>query len=85
MMLCFIFSPNLQPRELPDKWQHDMFDDGFGSSKAERRDTSPVIGLETSGKLMVSNLDFGVSDADIKVCCYGITFKNCAEYFKYQY
>lgn len=61
---CFL---NLQPRELPDKWQHDMFDDGFGSSRVQRQDSSPVIGLETTGKLLVSNLDFGVSDGDLKV------------------
>lgn len=61
------FPSFLQPRELPDKWQHDMFDDGFGSSKAAKPDYSPSFGLETSGKLLVSNLDFGVSDSDIKV------------------
>lgn len=57
-------TPYTRPRELPDKWQHDMFEEHAGgyrgpSSGADRSE-------ESSGKLLVSNLDFGVSDSDLK-------------------
>ena len=57
---------SLQPKELPDVWQHDMYD---GSSGGFRRNSGGGGGgvQSSSGKLLVSNLDFGVNDSDIQV------------------
>lgn len=58
----------LQSREVPDVWQHDLYD---GSSGTARRGGGGGGGLGASpggsGKLLVSNLDFGVNDSDIQV------------------
>ena len=62
-----IFCCSLQPRELPDKWQHDMFEEHASGPRAPERSAGAERSEGNSGKLLVSNLDFGVSDSDMKV------------------
>ncbi|XP_070833256.1 THO complex subunit 4-like [Chaetodon trifascialis] len=57
-------TPYTRPRELPDKWQHDMFEEHAGGHRGPAAE--PERSTESNGKLLVSNLDFGVSDSDIK-------------------
>lgn len=55
--------PYTRPKELPDRWQHDMYTETAGV----RRAIAAIGGGAASvAKLLVSNLDYGVSDADIK-------------------
>uniref|UniRef100_A0A3Q0SU78 RRM domain-containing protein n=1 Tax=Amphilophus citrinellus TaxID=61819 RepID=A0A3Q0SU78_AMPCI len=65
------FTRNSRPTpELPDKWQHDMFEEHTGgrggNSGGNSGGSSGGNDGGNSGKLLISNLDFGVSDSDIK-------------------
>jgi len=53
------------PGNPDDKWEHDMFDEGPTQAKRSRTASLAADGLTSTGKLLVSNLDFAVSDADI--------------------
>ncbi|KAL3695580.1 hypothetical protein R1sor_009656 [Riccia sorocarpa] len=51
-------------RRAPDTtWQHDLFEDGTGAGVAT---AGRGMGIETGTKLYISNLDYGVSNDDIK-------------------
>lgn len=45
---------------MPEKWEHDLYD---GASKAK---TGGIGGIGGPAHLLVSNLDYGVSDNDIQ-------------------
>ena len=46
---------------LPDVWSHDKF------SETPRNMGGAARGAAGTGKLLISNLDFGVNDSDINV------------------
>lgn len=59
-----IFQPSKGNAE--GMWQHDLYDGSGGGIKRQRQ--VPAGGLTSgSGKLHISNLDFGVSESDIQV------------------
>jgi THO complex subunit 4 len=43
-------------------WQHDLYNDDTAVAPSSRS-----LGIETGTKLYISNLDYGVSNDDIKV------------------
>ena len=68
----------LQPKQLPNKWQHDLFDGSTGGgsggggggsfgNRTGRTGGGMSGGLSTGTKLHISNLDFGVSESDVEV------------------
>ncbi|XP_014767699.1 THO complex subunit 4 isoform X1 [Octopus bimaculoides] len=58
------FNNTRLPKELPDVWQHDLFDGG--TAGPIKRMIGGRISTAGQGKLLISNLDFGVNDSDIQ-------------------
>lgn len=56
---------------MPDVWEHDMFDGNQVKGKA-----AFSLGQSSNGKILVSNLDFGVNDSDIQVKITKLTLDN---------
>jgi len=64
-------TPYSRPRNVPDKWEHDMYDGAGGRTNSAIRSKSGGVarrseGLSTGSHLQISNLDFGVTESDIK-------------------
>lgn len=63
-----------RPKQMPDRWQHDMYENGAGAGGGggggggggRRMSGGYGGGAGGAGKLLVSNLDFGVNDADVR-------------------
>ena len=54
---------------MPDVWEHDMYSEGAGGNRrmSGGGGGAGFGGAGGLGKLLVSNLDYGVNDSDIKV------------------
>ncbi|XP_071966032.1 THO complex subunit 4-like [Antedon mediterranea] len=52
-----------RPRNMQDAWEHDMYEGGAAKANLRRGSAQPLEAGQ--GKLLVSNLDFGVSESDI--------------------
>ncbi|KAL5473368.1 hypothetical protein EMCRGX_G027845 [Ephydatia muelleri] len=54
-----------RPQQTPDKWEHDRFETaGRQGGRGRGGASGGIVGQTT--KLLISNLDYGVSDADVK-------------------
>jgi len=59
-----------QTTEVPEIWEHDMFQDD-----APPRVNSRPAAVRKAARLIITNLDFGVNDDDIRVriCCISLS------------
>lgn len=60
----------LQTTEVPDVWEHDLFQD----DRPARGGGGRSFGAQKSAKLIVTNLDYGVNDQDIRVRIFHLIF-----------
>merc|ERR1712038_2177605 len=51
---------------MPDQWEHDMYEGGAGNIRRQMSGGGGSAGAPGLCKLLVSNLDYGVNDSDIK-------------------
>jgi len=58
-------TPYTRPKNLPDRWDHDMYD-GAGARSERSSGGRRSEGLSTGSHLQIANLDFGVTESDIK-------------------